>query len=113
MPIANVKLLMEVLGEWLPEPTLESIAFDEYNHPGGVEVAPSGTETVDFSGPTTVSFIFVRGNRAMTLNFNALGAYTVNAGGWVLLFNVSITSLTVINSDAVNTLNLEIFLGGT
>lgn len=113
MPVANVKLVMEVLGAYLPEPILEQLAFDEFNYPGLVEVDASATETVDFSGPATASFLFVRGNREFTLNVNGLGAYTVNVGGFVLMFNVSITSLVIINSDASNTLNLEIFMGGT
>ena len=113
MPVANVKVSMEVLGAFLPEPILEALAFDEFNYPGLVEVATSATETVDFSGPTTVSFLFLRSNTACTININGVGAWTMNAGGFILLFDVSITSLVVVNSSGSVVQQLEIFLGGT
>jgi len=113
MPIANVKVVMEILGSVLPEPMLESLAFDELNYPGLVTVDASGTETVDFSGPTTVSFLFIRFSRGYTFNIDSTGAVTMNAGGWVLLFNTSLTSLVVINTDSSNAGSLEVILGGT
>jgi hypothetical protein len=113
MPIVSLKSSIEIPGFVSPEPIKLELGIDELNYPGLVEVSASGTETVDFSGPATASFLFIRGNRACTVNLNGLGAFTMNAGGSITLFNVSITSLTVINSDSSNTLNLEILLGGT
>ena len=113
MPIANVKLLIEILGGVLPEPIIEQLGFDEFNYPGLVEVTASGTETVDFSGPAAVIFLFFRFSRAYTYNIDSTGAVTMAAGGWGLLFNCSITSLVIINTDASNAGDLEVILGGT
>ena len=113
MPVVSVKVIMEVLDGVVPEPIIEQLGIDEFNYPGLVEVAASGTETVDFSGPATVTFLFIRFNRSYTFNIDSTGAVTMAAGGWVMLFNTSLTSLVVINTDAVNAGNLEIILGGT
>ena len=113
MPVVNVKVVMEVLDGVCPEPIIEQLGIDEFNYPGLVEVAASATETIDFSGPATVSFLFIRFSRGYTFNIDSTGAVTMNAGGWVLLFNASLTSLVVINTDSINAGNLEVILGGT
>jgi len=113
MPVLSIKTVMEVLGGFLPEPIIEQLAFDEMVYVGLTEVAASGTETIDFGGVTTASFVFVRGNRALTYNVNSTGTVTINAGGHLILFNTSVTTLVIVNSDGVNVLDLEVFLGGT
>ena len=59
MPVVSLKTVLEVIGGFLPEPIIEQLAFDDYVYPGNTTVAASGTETIDFGGVGTASFVFV------------------------------------------------------
>ena len=96
----------------IPEPILLELGIDEFVYPGSVTVAASATYTVSFSEVTTASFVFIRCNSAYTYNVNSLGAVTMQSGGYVILFNTSVTALVIIETAAAE-MQAEVLLGGT
>jgi len=112
MPIISVKAAIEVIGFVIPEPILLELGVDEFTYPGSVTVAADATYTVSFSEVTTASFVFIRCNSAYTFNLNANGSVTMQSGGYVILFNTSVTSLVIIETASAE-MQAEVILGGT
>ena len=112
MPIISVKAAIEVVGSVLPEPVLQELGIDEFTYPGSVTVASTATYTVSFAEVTTASFVFFRCNSGYTYNINGNGTVQMISGGWVILFNTTVTSLVIIETDSAE-MQVEILLGGT
>jgi len=112
--IVQLKASLELLGISLPELPLSTLSVDEVSHHPAWEVAASGTQAINFGGVTTASVVVIRGDRALTYTLNSgSDAITVNAEGIVILFNVSVTALSITNSDSSNTLVLDVVIAGT
>jgi len=113
MPIVSLKSVIEVPGFFFPEPVKLELGAPEIVYTGVVEVSASGTQAINFGVITTASFVFIRVNSAATYVLNGgSDNITINSGGVVILYNVSVTALSVTETAAA-AMNLEVLLAGT
>lgn len=101
----------------IPDATLENflegLAVDEYNT-RRYEVADSTSdESINFAGLTTATAVLLRSDQTVSFKINGGDtAIQLTANGLFVLFNTSITSLTISNSSG-STANVTVVLAGT
>ena len=113
MPVISVRAAIEALGSVVPESIKRELSVDEIQYSGEIVVAASQTETVAFTQITTATFVFFRFNSAITYKLNGgSDDIVVASGGFVLMFNCSVTALSITETAAAE-MRLEVMLGGT
>lgn len=114
MSVVHFRAALEYMGGIVPELLPAAIAVDEALSPSPSEIAASGTLAINFGGITTASVVVIVGDRDFTYTLNGESANTVaTKPRQIILMGVSVTSLSITNSDSSNVLKIKIFLGGT
>ncbi len=111
MALVSLKAAIEIIGDASVEKFTREIPYTEVVY-SKIDVAASGTHTADFGVVTTATFVFIRTNSGLTYTHNG-GSETmvINAGGWQILLNDSITGLVFTETDAA-AMKLELILAG-
>ena len=117
MPVISVKAAIEIMDMALPEPITQQLGVDEIVYSGLIEISTGATHTVNFGVITTATFVYIKVNNDVTYTFNG-GSETFNLGvgggiqgGFVIMFNTSITALAVIDTSGGS--NAEVIIAGT
>jgi len=92
---------------------LFTLAHDECVYYSNYEVATGTTDGAISLGPvTTATVVYVKSDQTVTVKHNASAtAITITANGFILLFNTSVTALTVTNASG-STANMKIYFAG-
>jgi len=78
-------------------------------------IAAGGTESIDFGPVSTATFVLIysrKGDVEVTFD-GADTAKEINSGGFVLLHNTSVTSISIVEPDSSTTAIVGFVIGGS